>query len=163
MCQCFPFCNGNWTVCRTSERKGCKHSVAVCRHSQQILCYVTHSPRAGTLSVNINKPLHQPRVVPCHQISIISAVKMAALLRAGEDNDADWARPHTGCDIQQSHRIPCRLHVICGVWARRGWRRPLWDWAAWQSSWTLIRWNADWPCLWCRLRLHEMFVFVYTD
>lgn len=126
-----------------------------------VLCHTL--PRAGTLSVNINKPLHQPRVVPCHQISIISAVKMAALLQAEEDNDADWARPHTGCDIQQSHRIPCCRRVICGAWTRRGWRRPLWNWAACQSSWTLIRWNADWPCLWCRLRLREMFVFVYTD
>ncbi len=109
-----------------------------------VLCHTL--PSAGTLSGNINKPLHQPRVVPCHQISIISAVKMAALLRAGEDNDADWARPHTGCDIRQSHRIPCRRRVICGAGTRRGWRRPLWDWAACQSSWTLIGWNADWPC-----------------
>lgn len=139
MHECFPLCYSNWTVCRMSERKGCKHSVA-----DPVLCHIL--PRAGTLPVNINKPLHQPRVVPCHQISIISAVKMAALLRAGEDNDADWACPYTGCDIWQSHRILCSRRVICGAGTSRGWRKPLWDWAACQSSWTLIGWNADWPC-----------------
>lgn len=81
-----------------------------------VLCHTL--PRAGMLSVNINKPLHQPRVVPCHQISIISAVKMAALLWAGEDNDADWARPRTGCDIRQSHRILCRH---CDLWSGDSW------------------------------------------